>query len=381
MSKHRLRDGGEYRDVPRERGPNGGTGANIGTGLSRFRKAAVKPEGPCVVPQKQKLSDTQFADLFRLIFTSVAWGVRGPTIVLRMHPKGPMPQPELEYDKTTGSLLTIYRRFEVLSQGMSNKSWKHEFFTPEEIWSYFSIEEIRRLGLNKDDLISIPVARELASTDIQNFKKLVPVVAAMHSELYGGSKGDEDGPYREQLIGFGAILSDCLEKLLFGRLDFDANLVVISVGQGRSSLLAQLGEAGRFTRYGIEYDNTLSSQNGLRNRRVTLNPVFCKLIFANVISNAKRASENWGRKPTIRASAYEKGNHIFFEIRDTGHGMTKEVMDKLNAGIPLTVRDSGQFDLDFPYCRQLAKKMGGALYVKESSPEGTTVVLELQKAD
>ena len=87
-------------------------------------------------------------------------------------------------------------------------------------------------------------------------------------------------------------------------------------------------------------------------------------------------------EPKVEVSVHQKGIVAVFDCTDQGCGMPTEIMGRLNAGLPTTTKEEpGKHGIGFQYCRELAEKMGGKLYIKESSlGVGTTVTLELRLA-
>jgi len=125
----------------------------------------------------------------------------------------------------------------------------------------------------------------------------------------------------------------------------------------------------------------------LKSRSILVDPFCFALIVDNLLSNAKRAIEEKteeGKDPDLRVSviiSHDNG-FILFEFKDLGNGMSEDTMKSLNEGGQVTTKEasaSGVHGLGFHFCRELAKEMGGNLYVKESTlGVGTTVVLELR---
>jgi signal transduction histidine kinase len=175
-----------------------------------------------------------------------------------------------------------------------------------------------------------------------------------------------------QSLKFGLLLSNCLEKLMLGSLDLDAQLMSRKVG----NILNNASKAGCV--FECHYQPPR-----IKGSRVIVNPIFSALIFLNIFSNSKRALEKKGMEPKVEASIRRKGNMAIFEFTDAGCGMPPEIMEKLNAGLSVTTKEeSGAHGIGFQYCRELAEKMGGKLYVNESAVDvGTTVTLELKLAE
>ena len=147
-----------------------------------------------------------------------------------------------------------------------------------------------------------------------------------------------------------------------------------------SSVRSTISEARRTTKCTVTFE---SLGEGIKDAQVLVNPVFSFLILRNILSNAETAMKAKELEPHVDVFIYSNNGTVVFEFMDQGCGMSAEVMEKLNAGEQVTTKEGeGNHGLGFRYCGELAKKMGGKLYVSESViGEGTTVALELKIAD
>ncbi len=174
---------------------------------------------------------------------------------------------------------------------------------------------------------------------------------------------------KKKLLGYGKTLAKCIMELSLGTFDFKTEL---NSGKAYSVLRG-------IPRNKLECEY-ISKEN--EEFRILHIPPLTALIVKNIYSNAMRAMENKGVEDAkIHATIRSKGNMVLIEFRDSGGGMDIETLNKLNRGIRVTTKENPEKynGSGFCYCRALAHNMQGKLYIKETSPQGTTVVLELQK--
>lgn len=180
----------------------------------------------------------------------------------------------------------------------------------------------------------------------------------------------------EMALTYGIMLSDCIEKLVADDFSFSAVTLPMNVC-GKDSMAEKLEHAAKPS--GCSYSTVEMSM--LEGAQVVSNPIFSTLIFANLLSNAKRAAEEAGREPDITVSVRKTGDWVDFDVRDNGGGMAPETMMALNAGERVTTKtEEGAHGLGFRYCRELAQEMGGDLFIGKTGPTGTTAVLRLRTA-
>ncbi|NYZ74299.1 hypothetical protein H0O00_04090 [Candidatus Micrarchaeota archaeon] len=260
----------------------------------------------------------------------------------------------------TDSLSTIHYRTSAL---VSLAAKEHPHNTRE--W-FFSDEETAKLKIRtegKSVSADIKAIMELGLEDVKKFK-------ASLQELDKTQVVSKVQKTKERLLKLGPRLANCLEKLIQGNFDLDAEITELEV----SELLSQ----GNTENCGID----LISKSGTETVKVLVNPVFSAVIITNIFSNANRAMEHKNTLRNVQVIISERGDMVLFQFTDSGAGMPPGVMEKLNSGTPVTTKDEeGDHGLGFRCSRELAEKMGGKLYVKGSiAGIGTTVVLELKKA-
>jgi len=111
-------------------------------------------------------------------------------------------------------------------------------------------------------------------------------------------------------------------------------------------------------------------------------PVRLRQIFINLLSNAVKFTE----KGTIRVASTiknvtETSQTIYYEIKDTGIGMTQEQIDKISepfmqADVSVT-RKYGGTGLGIPIVKNLVEMMGGTLSIESTPGLGSTFSFEL----
>jgi anti-sigma regulatory factor (Ser/Thr protein kinase) len=185
------------------------------------------------------------------------------------------------------------------------------------------------------------------------------------------------GPAIERVCRLGNLVADTLERLLASNPDSYLDFVSGSPFNIKSPLFFF---HWRIVSVANDYGYGLTPPQGGASVPVIHNPALVRLILENVFANAKRASEEAGVEPTMELSMSAVPDAILFRFKDNGCGMSPDIIQKLNSGESVTTKTGeGDHGLGFAYCRELAEKMGGSLYVESSEPgKGATVVLELK---
>lgn len=81
--------------------------------------------------------------------------------------------------------------------------------------------------------------------------------------------------------------------------------------------------------------------------------------------------------PTITITTRASGDHVLIEVRDTGHGIAKEHVDRLFEPFFTTKKDRGHLGLGLSICKALIASQGGDVTVTSDVGHGTTVTLKL----
>jgi CheY-like chemotaxis protein/nitrogen-specific signal transduction histidine kinase len=115
--------------------------------------------------------------------------------------------------------------------------------------------------------------------------------------------------------------------------------------------------------------------------RVSTDPLRLRQIIGNLVSNALKFTKTGDVSVTVAAAAGPPGPVLRFAVRDSGIGMTEEVMGRLLN--PFTQADSsttrvyGGTGLGLAISRRLARLLGGELSVTSQAGVGSEFVLEL----
>ncbi len=104
-----------------------------------------------------------------------------------------------------------------------------------------------------------------------------------------------------------------------------------------------------------------------------------KIIFRNLITNAIKFTPLDGR---IEISFKSDENYNYVRIKDSGIGMSEEVLTKVNAQKYFTrtgtLQEKGS-GFGLILCRDLLQKQGGALLIESAKGEGSAFVVQLPK--
>lgn len=238
----------------------------------------------------------------------------------------------------------------------------------------FSEDEKRMMNLEDGSgELDLDAAKRILLIEIQEFRILLKKL----------EKKEAEDPHFKKTCRFGNMLCSALQKILLDDFDFKSELFPRKIGNSRwrGCLRKDIEEASRYS--SCDYKITYCPKE-FSEKSVNGNPMFLSLILTNIFSNAKKALETKKEEPEIEIAIFRnrKNGKIGIECRDRGCGMSKKTMEKLNNGVKTTTKKiNGSHGIGFSYCRNLACKMGGKLYVKKSiSGIGTKVVLELNEA-
>jgi PAS domain S-box-containing protein len=99
-------------------------------------------------------------------------------------------------------------------------------------------------------------------------------------------------------------------------------------------------------------------------------------VFTNIIINAAHAITGKG-DITIRTSRDKPKGKIYIEFSDTGCGISKEALPKIFDHFFTTKEEGKGTGLGLGTVQSIIEKHGGKIKVKETSPEGTTFLIEL----
>lgn len=103
-----------------------------------------------------------------------------------------------------------------------------------------------------------------------------------------------------------------------------------------------------------------------------IDPFLFEKVFVNLFKNAYEAMDGKGK---LKVSLEKKSQEIYIEVSDTGKGIPPEIRENLFE--PFVTSKSNGLGLGLSIIREIIQKHGGDIYVKETSPSGTTFVIVL----
>ncbi|WP_235075811.1 ATP-binding protein [Asticcacaulis sp. AC460] len=115
------------------------------------------------------------------------------------------------------------------------------------------------------------------------------------------------------------------------------------------------------------------------NRTLSFDVLRVYQCLSNLVSNAVKFTELGSVRINVSVTEEGDGYQVRCEVRDTGIGMSKAVIDKLfeaySQADAMTVRKYGGSGLGLSISRRLAELMGGTLSVTSDETKGSTFVL------
>jgi PAS domain S-box-containing protein len=97
-------------------------------------------------------------------------------------------------------------------------------------------------------------------------------------------------------------------------------------------------------------------------------------VFVNIIRNAVDAMAEGG---TLTIKSREVKGKLEIVFKDTGTGMSKETLSKLERGVPLFTTKAKGMGFGLPICRRLAEAHGGKISVESTAGKETTVTVTI----
>ena len=182
----------------------------------------------------------------------------------------------------------------------------------------------------------------------------------------------------DRMIAYGGMLCHALERLFLDDFNFSSEYFP-QKALGRDSVMNACAKGAQEAAIDVSF---CEIDAGLSRTCVVSNPLFLRLILANIYSNARRACEIAGTERLVRIFITPGEGTVCFCFADQGCGMDHGTIRKLNSGMPVTTKKEEGHGIGFSYCRDIAEKLGGKLYIEYSEPgKGTTVVLELKVSE
>lgn len=304
---------------------------------------------------------------FRLFFSAVSHEVANSLQGLKVFDEDPQSG---NCERITRGIILNFNRLRMLgslSPEMDNRRLTGEFtlLFPDE-------------GISADGLSAESKAALLKGLKIRALAELNASLNEAEPVFRAIAGTEELRSNLNRALTYGKLLCSALEKIILGVFDLSSEILPQRV-LGRSSVLRALTSTAREAAVQI---HLAEIEPSLFNTEVQSNSLFLRLIIANVYSNARRAMESTESDPHIRIFMNLEGDNAVIRFVDNGCGMDVETMAKLNSGIQTSTKKEAGHGIGFSYCRDLAEKLGGRLYIESSEPgEGTVVALELKVTD
>ena len=119
---------------------------------------------------------------------------------------------------------------------------------------------------------------------------------------------------------------------------------------------------------------------GATQDRVALDPVKFESVLLNLVANARNAMATGGRleiETWNPASTHGAPPRVALAVRDTGRGMTPEVLDRAFEPFFTTRREHGGSGMGLSSAHSIVQAMGGSIRAESEAGKGTTILIEL----
>jgi signal transduction histidine kinase len=200
---------------------------------------------------------------------------------------------------------------------------------------------------------------ELAGMIGHDLRNPLQGIAGATYYLKSRSISEDDGKGRDML----AIIESCIEdsnKIINDLLEYSREITV-EPEETDPQLLVHEALLQLSCPASVEIIDETQQVPRLRTDREKM-----KRVFVNLIKNALDAMPNGGK---LTISSVVKGNEVVFSFRDTGVGMSLEVMGKLWS--PLFTTKARGMGFGLPICRRIVEAHGGRITVKSQEGKGS----------
>jgi len=330
---------------------------------------AAAPGNPHVplVESRTGPGEKQFAKWFRLFLSAVSHEVGNSLPVFTLlaeNRKG-------EGEALVQGILEDYNRLRLLGDMAArpaDERMAQEFATRFPAFPY-DVQELEEEALR-------PQIRYLGVVSVRRLRSSLTEADSLF-RVDAAAKDDLKFHF-DRVITYGGMLCHALEKLFIDDFNFSSEYFP-QKALGRGSVMNACAKGAEEAAIDVKFCEIDAALSGAR---VVSNPLFLRLILANIYSNAKRACEIAGTERLVRIFITPGEGTVCFCFADEGCGMDHETIRKLNAGVQVTTKNEEGHGIGFSYCRDIAEKLGGKLYIEYSEPgKGTTVVLELKVSE
>lgn len=198
-------------------------------------------------------------------------------------------------------------------------------------------------------------------------------LATIQTSLFILSRIQTDNKYKEAVS---ANISEELKKIadsvtvISDIFDPDASALQVVDLNSEVKRILDLTQR-RLKGKGISVDKKITSN---------LPPVICAIshirqLLLNLIKNAEDAL-TLAEKKDIVINTREEDGFVKVEVKDTGMGMDREVLDNILSASYTTDEKVG---IGLPVCRIIAKRYGGDIMIQTEEGKGTTVTVAMPK--
>jgi signal transduction histidine kinase len=260
-----------------------------------------------------------------------------------------------------GSLLWRYR----LAAGELEATAKNLRLRTEELkQSYAELREVQNELVTKKQLAAVGELAAAIAHEVRN--PLAVIVNAVAGLRRSGCTDDE----RSMLLGIVEEEAARLNRLVTDLLRFARP---VSVKRSPVSLL-ELANRCRLNA-GESFDVRVSVEDDPSVHTVDVDPNLFRLVFDNLVSNACQSMGRGGGVVEIRIGRADLRSEpaVRIEIKDSGHGMEPQVLERALDPF-FTTRPSGT-GLGLPIVNRIVEAHGGELALDSDEGEGTTVTL------
>lgn len=214
----------------------------------------------------------------------------------------------------------------------------------------------------------------IASHDLQEPVRNMSTVA----DMLTADKNNVLSPQSERALGFLTTATDRMRNLIHGLLEYSrigraSEVELVDLNEVLDNVRADLRLRIEETQAEIQIENRLPT--------FLMYEVEVRMLFQNLISNALKFIPS-ERQPQIRIASETLGlGHWRFSISDNGIGIPVSQYKKIFTIFhrATTRKEFEGTGIGLAHCQKIAELHHGKIWVRESSPEGTTFSVELME--
>jgi signal transduction histidine kinase len=155
-------------------------------------------------------------------------------------------------------------------------------------------------------------------------------------------------------------------KIINDLLDYSLEIVLELTEKNPKAIIEEILS-------GIKIPEHIQLVDLTRNQpKMKVDPQKVERAFANLIANAMDAMPEGG---TLTIASKKTGNNVVFTFKDTGKGISKDVLGKLWS--PLFTTKAKGMGFGLAICKRIIEAQGGVINVKSTVGQGTTFTVTL----